>query len=429
MRFLSSLFTQSLLVRIIGLNSISVGVRLACGFVYNIVLARIVGPAGLALLGNLGNFMRSVQMFSTLGLESGLIAEASQHKSDKSNSTVVLGTGLILVLIGTAASALFVVLAAPWLSQLLLDDRSYTSVMRLMGVTLFLYSAFVFLTSLMQGWQHYKRFIASNIVIALMTMLVSVGLVVGYGLAGAIWIIVLAPLLQCGITLFFFRDVHGGNILSVLTLHWDATTAKGLLRYSVMGLLSAILVPVSLIYVRTTLQDLAGDEVAGWYEGMLRISSYYTLFVTSLVSLYVLPQFGKSADASIFRRVISKYLKTLVPLLGVGLILIYLLRVPITLIVFGKDFYGMDTLFAYQLIGDFFKTISVAMAVWFIARNDLKRYIISEVVSVTAFVVSASLLMSSYAAVGAVMAHMIAYIVYTVFVVVLLRKEIMTTTT
>jgi len=423
MRYLTSLFSNSILIKVIGLNSFSVGVRLVCGFLYNMLLARIVGPSGLVVLGNLGSLMRSLQTTATLGLEAGIISKAAEEKENQTISSSVLKTGLTMILIGSVLSALFLLIGASWISRVVLFDETYATVIRSLSVSIIFYSLFIYLTSLMQGWQHYQRFIWLNVLMAVVTFSFSAIAVWYYSLLGAVWAIAIAPFLQLAVTLVFFKKKQR-SFSEILRLQFDRQHAASLIRFAIMGLLSAVLVPVSLIYVRTLLKDSAGEIVAGWYEGILRLSGYYTLFVTSLVSIYVLPEFSKSAEPAVFRKVIFRYFKTLLPLLSLGLLGIYFFRQELTLLVFGKEFYGMDSLFAYQLIGDFFKTISVALAIWFIARNNLRDFIITEVISVIVFTAAATYFIRPYGAVGAVMGHMIAYIVYTVAVVSLLRKEI-----
>ena len=62
-----------------------------------------------------------------------------------------------------------------------------------------------------------------------------------------------------------------------------------------MTLFSSILTPIVYIYIRKLIITAQSIEAAGYYEAMSRISSFYMMFITTLVSLYYLPELSKTA--------------------------------------------------------------------------------------------------------------------------------------
>lgn len=63
----------------------------------------------------------------------------------------------------------------------------------------------------------------------------------------------------------------------LFSFHFDRTTSRQLLKYSIMALVSALLIPLVNILVRDQVRVEVSDEAAGWWEAVVRISSYYML--------------------------------------------------------------------------------------------------------------------------------------------------------
>ena len=80
------------------LNGISIIFKICIGFVTSKVIAIFVGPSGMALLGNLRNFLTSTEAFATLGFENGVVKYVAEHKKEEQKLQQTLSTILISVL-------------------------------------------------------------------------------------------------------------------------------------------------------------------------------------------------------------------------------------------------------------------------------------------------------------------------------------------
>ena len=101
---------------------------------------------------------------------------------------------------------------------------------------------------------------------------------------------------------------------------------------------------------------------AGWWEAMNRISNVYLMVITTSFSIYYLPRLSEIKEISELRYEIFKCYKVIIPILLSGLTLVYLLRHFVVMILFSPDFYPMESLFIWQLLGDFFKISSWLLA-------------------------------------------------------------------
>lgn len=426
MQSLFSLFNKNALLKIASFNSVHVALRIVTGAIMAKIIAYYVGAAGMGVMGNLRNFVQGVQTFSVLGLENGLVKNSAQFKDDQKKLSQFLSTGWTLTCIATVVVMIVLFMAAPWLDRVLIAaDYAFATMLRVFAGVLPFWVLFVFISSLLQGFEYYKKFIALNIIIGLSVFAMSVVLIYQYHLIGALYSLILTPVIQCFVALFFWKNSFGRIRFSILfNFKLDRVASRQLLTYSVMALVSALLLPLTTILVRDHLRFVVSDVAAGFWEAVMRVSSYYMMFITSLISLYILPKLSTDATASNYRVTIISFYKVIIPLVIVGLSAVYFLRHFIIEFLFTSAFQPAASLFKWQLLGDFLKVITTVLAFRFIALNDLRRYIIAELVSVACFYISAHFLINAYGISGVVMSHVVTYAVYLLVLIVLLNKDL-----
>lgn len=428
MRNLLRYFNRNLLLKVAGYNSIHIMLRIATGAVISSILANFLGPSGLAVMGNFRNFFQGLQTFSVLGMENGLVRYAAQFKNQRHELNSIFSTAARVSLLMTLVLCVLVFVGAPALDRYLIGlEKSYAPVFKCLAITLPFYVLFTLISSLLQGFEWYKKFIIINIIVNLLVFATSIPLIYFFFLDGALLAIALTPVLQCLIAAgIWWRLKKDMSFKEVLGSKFKRFTFKPLLGYSSMAMLSAFLIPVTFIAVRQDVREVLGDVVAGNWEGLQRVSGYYMMFVTTLVSLYVLPQLSKDFSHQNFRKTSVHFYKTILPLVSLGLVIIYLSREWIVTYLFTEEFTGMLSLFKWQLMGDFIKIVTTVLAFRFIAVNDFKRYAVAEMLSLLSFYLANYILIRTYGDQGVVIAHLVSYIIYLGALLVLLRKELTT---
>jgi PST family polysaccharide transporter len=188
-----------------------------------------------------------------------------------------------------------------------------------------------------------------------------------------------------------------------------------------MAIFSAITGPFVYIFLRNHLIDSVGIEEAGYWESMSRISSYYMLFVSSLMSMYFLPQLAVSNEVKT-KLIFRNYFKTIVPVFFIGIVLIYFSRNLIITILFTNEFQPVSNLFFWQLLGDFFKVCSWILALHFLAKKQTFAYFVSEILSYSMLIVLGYFAINHFAAEGAVLAYAVTYLFYLCMLLLNFRK-------
>ena len=89
-----------------------------------------------------------------------------------------------------------------------------------------------------------------------------------------------------------------------------------------------------------------------------------------------------------------------------------------------SDFYQVRELFTWQLLGDFFKGMSLILGIRFYVVKDLKGYLLTESISFLVFFVTSWFWIPIYGATGAVISYAATYIIYFFALVFYFRKAI-----
>ena len=113
LRFVRKLFAQNILLQVGSLNSVGIAVRVVCGLITSKLIAVYLGASGMALLGDLRNFMSSLQSLGQLGVSNGVIKYTATYKKQPEALYKLVATVLKLAFLVSLGLGLIVVIAAP----------------------------------------------------------------------------------------------------------------------------------------------------------------------------------------------------------------------------------------------------------------------------------------------------------------------------
>ena len=424
MKKIKDYINTSLLLKIASINSVSIGTRILSGFITSKFIALYIGPSGLALVGNLRDFFSTLQTFSTLGFYNGIVKYVAEFKKDVFKLSQIITTVSYSVLVSALIVSVCCFFGADGINEMLFTDgNDYAYIIRVIAVALPFYAVNSILLAYLNGLSKFKQIVLIQISGHIFGTLLTVFLIYNHQIDGALLAVVLSEMLLFLITLLTIRKKIGFFSLIKFEL-FDINQVKNLGSFSLMSLFTALVAPMVMLAIRNHIMDTQTIDEAGYWEAMNRLSRYYLMFVTSLLTLYVLPRFSEIQTQKGFRLEILKVFKTILPLFAVLLMLTYFLRHHIIFLVFSKDFAPVERLFFWQLIGDFIKVVSVIIATQLLAKRMLWQYLITEALSFATLYVTSLFLIGKYGVVGATMAHVVNYTVYLLLIVFVFRKSL-----
>ena len=413
---------QQPLFKITSLNSIHILLKLIFGFITSKALALFVGANGMAYVGNFRAFLNVVENFSLLGIQNAIIKYVSEYQNDKIKLKSVLATFGLLLLVSSLSISLILIFGANYLSkQLFNHSEMYGFLFYVLAILFPLYVFSTYCISVVNGFQKYKNVIYIQIISSGIALLFSLFLIYYYSTFGALVSLVLAPVFVFFVCLFFLKNII--SISDVFSFqNFNFSVVKNVSEYVLMALVSGGIGSFVLLEIRTDIISITGLQNAGIYEGLQRISSYYLLFVSSIMTIYFYPKLAETNSNN--KDIVLYYLKTIIPLFTIGLVIIYFLRKLIIQVMFSSEFETMESLFLWQLLGDLLKAISLIFGTILIAKKQTKVFIITEIISLFILYFSSNWMLHTVGISGIVMAHTFTYFMYLLVLVIYFRKEL-----
>jgi len=409
------------MVKVFSFTGISTLIKLISGYVSVKIIATIVGPSGIALIGQLQNF---TSIFTTLGaggINNGVVKYVSEYKDEETQLEKFIRTGFKITITCSLFFGVILILFSYPLSHWILLDNQYYYVFILFGISLLLLSLNNFFLSIINGFQEFKKFVLINIITSIVGLVFTVILVSLYQLKGALIANVTYQSIILFVTIYFLKSLKWFS-KNKFNGKLNKDIVKRYFSYSLMAIVSAATVPVSQLLIRGYLINNYSISSAGYWEGMNRISGLYLLFVTTSFSVYYLPKLSEIKSESLLRKEILTTYKIITPIIAISLMLIFILKGVVISILFTKEFYPMKELFLWQLLGDFFKIMSWILAFLMVAKSMTKTYIFTEIIFSILIVLLSYIFINLHGVIGATQSYCINYFIYFIVMLLVFRK-------
>ena len=399
------------MVKAANLNTANISIKIVAGILISKFIAVFIGPEGMALIGNLRNFLSTIQSVAIAGLYDGVVKLIGKCKESASDLTNTLSTVFYFGFFSSVLLAFLCYYNAEYINGLIFLNNNYTYVVRTMAIVLPFYALNMFVFAIMNGFSKYRILLVINITGQILGLLITLLLIKQENIDGALIAIVITPALSLLITIvgIAFRK----NLMSYINItNIKISVLKYLSPYMIMALVSSIALPVVYILIRNYLISEIGIKEAGYWTAVTRVSDYYLMFINSLMALYILPRFSEINSRQEFRKEVFSFYKTVLPLLALMLCIIYLSRSILVNLLFTEEFRPIEDLFGYQILGDFIRVMSMVIAYQFLAKKMFAHFIIVEVFLFVIMYVSSIYLIDVFGLRGAVMGHCLSYFMH-----------------
>ncbi len=414
-------------VKVSAWSSISTLIKMVTSFVSIKIVSQIIGPAGLALVGQFLNSITILGSLSMGGIAQGVTKYIAEYHDKPELQGKVISNSFRIILTCTVFISILVLVFSRALSVYIFNTAEYTSLVILLGLTLVFYSVNTILIAILNGFKSFRKYIIINISISLAGLLLSILLVVYFGLYGALLNCILTQSVVLVITGFFiYREPWIKKIFDQAKPDWDIIRKLG--GFSLMALASTLFTPFSQIFIRDHISDHLSLASAGIWDAINRISGMYLLFVTTSIATFYLPRLSEIREGFLLRREIVNTSKIVLPLLALTCVLIYLMRDFIIVLLFSRDFMEMRNLFGAQMVGDFFKISSWLLAYLFWAKGMVKTFILTEAFFNISFVLLTMYFVKEFGLQGSAYAYAINYFIY-LLVMLFIFKNLLRRTT
>ncbi|MBF8148302.1 O-antigen translocase [Winogradskyella sp. F6397] len=423
---LPKFISSNIVLKITSLNAVVITIRLIVSAFIQRLLAVTVGEAGYASIGQVRNVLAMLTSTSTLGTFNGVVKYVAEFKSNQPELSKVFSTVSVFAIIGSLISAAVLFFGSSYLSDYLFQSQDYIYIFQLLAVIVPFIAVGRVVNAVVSGLSDYKRYAK----IELISYLLATGaLVIGLytsELQGVIIAIALAPVIQLIVLAFVFGKTLNAHV-KLKSLNLNVLYKNKLLAFTLMSFISTFLLNYVELFIRTLVADEISINEAGYWTAITFISKNYMVFATGLFTLYVLPKFASIHNKHEFKVEVFNIYKTILPIFGIGMLLVYLLKDYIILLIY-PDFSGMKPLFKWQLLGDFVRLGALVLSHQFLAKRLVKSFVITEVISLALFFILSKVFIQYFGTEGIVIAHFVRYIIYFIIVVLVIRGYYNSTT-
>lgn len=413
------------LVSTVSWSALATLIRMATGFVSIKVVAVLVGPLGVALVGQFGNFTSIIMTIALGGVSSGIVKYTSQYKDNIGELKKIWRTITWISVILSIPVMVILLAFHSWLAQEFLHDIRYGSILVIFAFSLGFYVTNSLLLNILNGLHEIKRFNVLNTLNSTLGLLITIALVYQYKIYGALLAIVTSQSMTFIIIIIFVRKQDWFKLNNFFG-GFDKFYFKKLLGFTIMSLTMMCVGPTSQMFVREYLAVHTSWNVAGCWQGLQKISDTYLMIANAALWTYFLPKFACLHEQKQISLEIRKGYLFLVPFVCISALLLYFLRDYIILVLFSKSFTEMRSMFFWQLIGDCFKISSWILACLMGAKNKVLLFVVTESFFGVTFPLLSYLLINMVGSDGAVMAFALNYMVYFLFFIVLYNKGFLT---
>jgi PST family polysaccharide transporter len=402
---------------------ISTAIKMLAALVINKAVAYLVGPSGIALIGQFQNFSQLTMTAAQGGINTGVVKYVAEFKDNKSKLLDVFSSSLKITLICTSITTIILLLFSQSFSNYFLKSAEYSDVIIVFAISLIFFSVNGLLISIINGLQEIKIFTKVNIGQSIYSLIFTFILVFIWGVKGALFALATNQSVVF-FTLIFLLKKHALVRLENFKSFFSKSIGQKLFSYSLMTLISSIITPVSLIIIRNHLITRFSIDVAGEWQALWYISTMYLMVITTTLSVYYLPKLSSISDNYLLKKEILIGYKLIIPFLFITALIIFFSRDLIIKILFTEKFYRIRDLFLFQLIGDFLKLSSWLLSYIMLAKAMTKAFIITEVIFTFSFILFSFLFVDHFGFIGVTYAFALNYLLYFVCMIFLFKDLI-----
>lgn len=398
------------LLKASAVSAVGAGVKLLFGLLLIKIVAVLLGPTGLGLMGQFMSLTTILILLAGGGISTGVVKYVAEYKDAPSRLHQFLSTARGYVLFSSLVILIAGFAIARPLSLWIFKENGYEFVIHILCIAQFGIALNTFLLAIISG---YKDVISSNLVNTTGTflgLLTLAPLIYFLGNTGMLIGLAALPALPALVSFWIVRRKYPRALEQNFKI--NKHDVQRLFRFSLMLATSATTMPMAQMLLRSHLANAGGWEQVGYWQATLRLSDAYLLFVNMVLAGYYMPKLSELGPGRQQLRYMLEAMKRLLPVIAACIALIWLLGAPLIKIIFSDRFLPAQELLTYQLIGDFFKIGSFIMGYVVVANAWMRLSIIGDIVQASLFFCLSWLLIPNFQAQGASIGYAACYFVY-----------------
>ena len=391
-------------------SGISTAISLLVRLISNKIVAVYLGTNGIFLLGQLKDFLRLSNVLSGFGIENGIIKYTSEFQESDEELKKILSTSFRIHLIFSLIFSILILIFSNIIAEYLSLDFESKYYFLVLSISVISFSIHTLLMSIINGIKRIKLYVTINVVSVVISAIVMITLVLKYAVIGALYALIINQIITLAVTCILFY-LYKPFKISLLFSGFDFNYFKKLSSFSIMAITGPTCLIISTFIVRYYISDEFDTNFAGSWEAMWRISAIYLLFLISTFKFYLIPTFSKLNNEDLIEEVF-KIWKVVIPIIIIITAGVYLLRDIIITVLLSKEFFLINEIIFFHLLGDIIKINCWVLGNILISKADTKAFVFFQIEWSVIFVVLSYFLINAYGFWGVSLAYFITYVIH-----------------
>ncbi len=396
------------------------------GLVRTKVVALLLGPAGVGLVGLLTALLSAAATVVQMGVTTvGTRQIAEAHAAEDGQKLAVARRALVLATVMLAAvGALGVWLLRDVLARYALRNPALADEVAWIAVGVALSVLAMGQTALLQGLRRIRAMAALQVVGGLATTAVGLPLVLAFGERAIPAFVVLVPLTSFLLGRWFVSRIPSPGEVQVrlpqLRAQWRVFLTLGL---PMMG--AGVAFTFANLWIQSEVKAQLGMAALGWFVAANTIAMQYVGLVLGAMAADYYPRLtGVIGDRQATRRLVNQQTEIALLLAGALVIAMFALAPWVIRLLYAPEFAPAAAVLRWQAAGTLLKVMSWPLGFILLAAGKGRTFFLSEVATLVLMAGATTLLLPRFGLEGAGQAYFLAYLFYLPMVLALAVRRI-----
>lgn len=332
------------------------------------ILAVLLGPAGIGLMGLYQNLIAVTSKLAGGGLDSSGVRQVAAVADDAALLPVVRrALWLANLMLGASGMCILWLLREP-ISHWVFGGSAHGSDVGWLGLGLLLTLLAGSQTALLQG----LRRIGDMAMVSILSALVAAGIgsiaVYLLGNDGVLWFVLSAPAVNFLVAHYYVArlpDPRTPYDLATLHPQWLI-----MLRLGIPLMAAGLLMLITQLAVRSMVLHELGLEASGYFQAAWAISMTYVGFVLNAMAMDYFPRLTTAInDHERASKLVNEQTEMALLFVGPALLGVITLAPWLIQLLYSQEFGPAAEILRWQVLGDIFKVASVPMVFIFLAKG------------------------------------------------------------
>lgn len=397
-------------------------INILLGIIRTKILAVLLGPAGIGLMGMYSAVTSTVGAMINMGIgSSGVrqIAEASGTGDTQKIARTIITLRRSALLLGFLGMLLTIIFCKP-LSRLTFGSAEYSWPIALLSVTLFLGAVSGGQIALVQGMRRIADLASLRVLGGILGTAVSIPMIFLWGQEGIVPFLITVSAMAILSSWWYARKIPVARII----IGWKETfrEAKALLSLGLVFMATGLMGAAVLYLVRVLVVRQLGMDDVGLYQGATTLSSLYISVILNAMGMDFYPRLTAVAtDNEACNRMVNEQTEVGLLVAAPGILATLTFAPLIIQIFYSASFTPAYDVLRWQILGIFLRVVSWPIGFVLLAKGKGKIFFWTELLANAVHVALVWIGVAHFGLEGTGIAFFALYVFVTVMILAVVR--------